>query len=42
MEILKLKKKQINETMNKLSYKISHYEVALKTGKLTWTDDEEE
>lgn len=42
IEILKLKKKQIDETMNKLSYKISHYEVALKTGKLTWTDGEEE
>ncbi|WP_455683461.1 MerR family transcriptional regulator [Thomasclavelia sp.] len=36
MDILKIQKKKIEETMNKLSYKISRYEEALKTGKLIW------
>lgn len=36
METLKQQKKQIEETMGKLAYKIEHYEDALKTGKLVW------
>nr|WP_241636019.1 MerR family transcriptional regulator [Fusobacterium gastrosuis] len=29
-------KKQIDETLEKLNYKIARYEVAVETGKLTW------
>lgn len=29
-------KKQINETLERLEYKISRYEEAVRTGKLTW------
>lgn len=36
MEILQKQKDQIDETMKKLSYKISVYEEAMKTGKLDW------
>lgn len=36
MDILKEQKKQIEETMDRLSYKISRYKIALETGKLTW------
>ncbi len=36
MDILGNQKKQIEETMDRLSYKISRYKNALKTGKLTW------
>ncbi len=36
MDILKNQKKQIEETMDRLSYKISRYKKALETGKLTW------
>ena len=36
MEMLKNQKKQIEETMDRLSYKISRYKIALETGKLTW------
>ncbi len=36
MEILKNKKEQIEKTMERLSYKISRYEEAMKTGKLVW------
>lgn len=36
MEILENQKKQIEETMDRLSYKISRYQNALKTGELTW------
>lgn len=36
MDVLKEQKKQIEETMDRLAYKISRYEEALKTGKLTW------
>jgi len=37
MEILTKQKEQIEETMERLSYKIDRYEDALKTGRLTWT-----
>lgn len=36
MEILEEQKKNIEETMSRLSYKIEHYEEALQTGKLVW------
>lgn len=36
MEILQKQKDQIEETMKKLSYKISVYEEAMKTGKPDW------
>ncbi len=29
-------KKQIEETLEKLNYKIARYEIAVETGKLTW------
>ncbi len=38
-EILLKQKKNINETLNRLNYKISRYEIAVKTGKLTWNND---
>lgn len=40
-EILLEQKKNINETLNRLNYKISRYEVAMKTGKLTWDNDDD-
>lgn len=36
MEVLENQKKAIEETMERLSYKIEHYEEALKTGVLKW------
>ena len=36
MESLQSQKKQIEETMDRLAYKISRYEEAMKTGVLTW------
>jgi DNA-binding transcriptional MerR regulator len=38
-EILLKQKKNIDETLNRLNYKISRYEIAVKTGKLTWNND---
>ena len=38
-KILLEQKKNIDETLNRLNYKISRYEVAVKTGKLTWDED---
>jgi DNA-binding transcriptional MerR regulator len=38
MEILNQKKQQIETTMDRLAYKISRYEEAMKTGKLTWPE----
>ena len=40
MEVLKSQKKQIEETMARLIYKISRYEKALKTGELVWDKGE--
>lgn len=31
-----LEQKQIEETLEKLNYKIARYEIAVETGKLTW------
>ena len=39
-ESLEEQKTQLEKAINKLKYKISRYEVAVKTGKLTWEDDE--
>ena len=36
MESLRSQKKQIEETMDRLVYKIARYEEAMKTGVLTW------
>lgn len=35
-EALLAQKRQIDETLNRLNYKIARYEVAVETGKLTW------
>lgn len=39
MEVLQEQKKQLEVTMNRLAYKISKYEEAMKTGKLVWDED---
>ena len=39
MEVLQVQKKQLEATMNRLAYKISKYEEAMKTGKLVWDED---
>lgn len=39
MEVLQEQKKQLEATMNRLAYKISKYEEAMKTGKLVWDED---
>ena len=41
MDILRKQKEQIEETMERLAYKISRYEEAMKTGKLVWTKEGE-
>lgn len=41
MEALRAQKEQLEATMERLSYKIKHYEDALQTGKLVWNTDEE-
>ncbi|HBN10631.1 MAG TPA: MerR family transcriptional regulator [Ruminococcus sp.] len=38
-EALTEKKNKIDSTIKRLDYKISRYEIAVKTGKLTWNDD---
>lgn len=35
-EALLEQRKQIDATLNRLDYKISRYEIAVETGKLTW------
>lgn len=42
MELLLQQREQIEETIDRLSYKISRYEEAVKTGVLTWTGKEGE
>ena len=39
LELLKKQKEQLEATMSHLSYKISRYEEAMKTGTLSWDDD---
>lgn len=38
-EVLIEQKKQIDATLDRLNYKIARYEVAAKTGRLTWDAD---
>lgn len=42
MEALRAQKAQLEATMERLSYKIKHYEEALRTGKLVWDKPEPE
>ena len=42
MEALRAQKAQLEATMERLSYKIEHYEEALRTGKLVWNKPEPE
>ena len=39
-ESLEKQKTQLEKAINKLKYKISRYEIAVQTGKLTWEDDD--
>ena len=39
-ESMEEQKAQLEKAINKLNYKISRYEVAVQTGKLTWEDDD--
>lgn len=39
-EALLVQRNKINEMLEKLNYKISRYESAVKTGKLTWDKDD--
>ncbi len=41
MDALRAQKAQLEATMERLSYKIKHYEDALKTGKLVWDNHDE-
>lgn len=38
-EVLLDRRKKIDETLDRLNYKISRYEIAVETGKLTWDQD---
>ena len=38
-EALLEQRRQIDETINRLNYKIERYEVAVRTGVLSWDDD---
>lgn len=39
-ENLEEQKTQLEKAINKLKYKISRYEIAVQTGKLTWEDND--
>lgn len=39
-ESLEEQKTQLEKAINKLKYKISRYEIAVQTGKLTWEDND--
>ena len=39
-ENLEEQKTQLEKAINKLNYKMSRYEIAVQTGKLTWEDDD--
>ncbi len=39
-ESLEKQKTQLEKAINKLNYKISRYEIAVQTGKLTWEDND--
>ena len=38
-EVLLDRRKKIDETLNRLNYKIARYEIAVETGKLTWDEN---
>lgn len=38
-EVLLEQRKQIDETLDRLNYKIARYQVAVETGKLTWKEE---
>lgn len=38
-EVLLEQRRQIDETLNRLNYKIERYEVAVRTGVLSWEND---
>ena len=40
MDALRAQKEHLEATMERLSFKIKHYEEALQTGKLVWGTDE--
>lgn len=40
MEVLRAQKAQLEATMDRLAYKIEHYETALRTGKLVWDNND--
>jgi MerR family transcriptional regulator, aldehyde-responsive regulator len=42
MTALEEQKEQIEKTMNRLAYKISRYEEAVKTGKLVWAPEDKQ
>lgn len=42
MKTLEKQKQQIQETMDRLAFKISRYEEAMETGVLTWVKKEDE
>ncbi len=42
MKMLEKQKQQIQETMDRLAFKISRYEEAMETGVLTWVKKEDE
>ncbi len=42
MTTLEEQKAQIEKTMNRLAYKISRYEEAVKTGKLVWAPEDKQ
>ncbi len=39
-DLLLEQKRKIDETLERLNYKISRYEIAVETGMLTWEDEE--
>ena len=38
-EVLLDRRKKIDETLDRLNYKIARYEIAVETGKLTWDEN---
>ena len=40
-DLLLAQKKQLEETLHRLDYKISRYEAAVRTGRLTWDQPKE-
>ena len=40
IQCVKKNKEKIDETLEKLNYKIARYDIAVETGKLTWDNKE--